>query len=79
VTPGAMDTAPEGLQYTGDPGFTGPWTLADFPTLHLPSGKASNGMPVGLQICAPPMAEALLFQIGHHLEDAIRELGLVEY
>ena len=40
ISPGAKDTAPEGLGYTGDPGFSGPWTLAD------PAGKlVDRSMP----------------------------------
>ena len=31
ISLGAKDTAPEGLGYTGDPAFSGPWTLADLP------------------------------------------------
>jgi len=71
ISPGAMDTAPEGLGYTGDPGFSGPWALADFPTLTLPCGIASNGMPVGIQLSAPPMNESRLFSVAEQVEGAI--------
>ncbi len=64
LSPGAKDTAPEGLGYTGDPGFSGPWALADFPTLTLPAGKASNGLPVGIQISAAPMNDGMMFHAG---------------
>ena len=71
ITPGATGTAPEGLGYTGDPGFSGPWALADFPTLTLPTAIAGNGLPVGIQITAAPMQEDLLFGVGTALEEAI--------
>jgi aspartyl-tRNA(Asn)/glutamyl-tRNA(Gln) amidotransferase subunit A len=71
ISPGAKDTAPEGLGYTGDPGFSGPWTLADFPTLTLPHGLASNGMPVALQLSAPPMQESLLFHGAQLVEEIV--------
>jgi aspartyl-tRNA(Asn)/glutamyl-tRNA(Gln) amidotransferase subunit A len=71
VTPGAMDSAPKGLDYTGDPSFTGPWALADFPTITLPVEVASNGLPVGIQISAPPMQEEVLFSVAELLEGTI--------
>jgi aspartyl-tRNA(Asn)/glutamyl-tRNA(Gln) amidotransferase subunit A len=71
VTPGATGTAPEGLGSTGDPAFTGPWALADFPTLTIPSATASNGLPVAIQISAAPMQEGTLFSAGKIIEDRI--------
>ncbi len=71
ITPGATDTAPEGLGQTGNPAFSGPWALADFPTLTLPHGFAKNGLPVGVQITAAPTNEGLLFDVGGKLEKQI--------
>jgi Asp-tRNA(Asn)/Glu-tRNA(Gln) amidotransferase A subunit family amidase len=68
---GAKDTAPEGLGYTGDPAFSGPWTLADFPTITLPHSLASNGMPVAIQLSAPPMQESLLFHGARIVEEIL--------
>lgn len=68
LSPGAKDTAPEGLGYTGDPGFSGPWALADFPTLTVPTGKAANGLPVAVQISAAPLNEAAMFEAGSRIE-----------
>jgi Asp-tRNA(Asn)/Glu-tRNA(Gln) amidotransferase A subunit family amidase len=68
ITPGATGTAPEGLGYTGDPSFSGPWALADFPTLTVPHARASNGLPVAVQISAAPMNESTLFAVGELLE-----------
>jgi Asp-tRNA(Asn)/Glu-tRNA(Gln) amidotransferase A subunit family amidase len=71
ISPAAKDTAPEGLNQTGDPGFSGPWALADFPTVTIPHTIASNGLPVGIQISAPPMQESMLFRVAERLEAAI--------
>ena len=71
ISLGAKDTAPEGLGYTGDPAFSGPWTLADFPTITLPHSLAANGMPVAIQLSAPPMQESLLFQGARILEEIL--------
>jgi len=71
ITPGALGPAPQGLAYTGDPVLSGPWTLADFPTLTIPTSLASNGMPVGIQVTAPPMQDSLLLSIGKAMEEVI--------
>ena len=71
ISLGAKDTAPEGLGYTGDPAFSGPWTLADFPTITLPHSLASNGMPVAIQLSAPPMQESLLFHGARIVEEIL--------
>lgn len=70
VSPGAPGPAPEGLETTGDPVLSAPWTLADFPTLSLPIGLDANGMPLGIQLSAPPFGEARLFDAGRRVEDA---------
>lgn len=71
ISLGAKDTAPEGLGYTGDPAFSGPWTLADFPTITLPHSLAANGMPVAIQLSAPPMQEPLLFHGARIVEEIL--------
>lgn len=50
LTPSAVDEAPEGLQFTGDPVFCRPWSLLGLPCVHLPLGRGANGLPVGLQL-----------------------------
>ena len=71
ISLGAKDTAPEGLGYTGDPAFSGPWTLADFPTITLPHSLAANGMPVAIQLSAAPMQEPLLFHGARIVEEIL--------
>ncbi|MBF0156936.1 MAG: Asp-tRNA(Asn)/Glu-tRNA(Gln) amidotransferase subunit GatA [Magnetococcales bacterium] len=39
--------------------------LAGIPALSLPCGFDDRGLPVGLQLLAPPLAEARLLQAGH--------------
>jgi Asp-tRNA(Asn)/Glu-tRNA(Gln) amidotransferase A subunit family amidase len=70
MTPGARGTAPEGMA-TGDSVMQLPWALADFPTLSLPSAVASDGLPLGVQIIAAPMREAMLFAAGQAIESVI--------
>jgi len=37
-----------------------PWTHAGMPSLTLPAGKAANGLPLGLQVIAPALADEQL-------------------
>ena len=38
--------------------------------MSVPFGKGSNGMPIGVQILAPPMQEPVMYQVAHALEMA---------
>jgi len=48
------------LTSTGDSRFQGPWTSCGLPTITLPSGLAKSGLPVGIQLIAPPFEETRL-------------------
>ncbi len=50
LTPAAPGPAPAGLDSTGDPVMNLPWTQVGFPAVTLPSGRADNGLPLGLQL-----------------------------
>ncbi|WP_341890570.1 amidase [Variovorax sp. YR752] len=50
LTPSAVDEAPDGLQFTGDPLFCRPWSLLGLPCVHLPFATGATGLPVGLQL-----------------------------
>ena len=52
LSPSAVGPAPKGLQSTGDPVMNLPWTHAGLPTITLPAGTSSNGLPLGLQVTA---------------------------
>jgi aspartyl-tRNA(Asn)/glutamyl-tRNA(Gln) amidotransferase subunit A len=52
--------------------FTIPANLAGVPGISIPSGLDQAGLPVGLQITAPVLGEALLLRVAHALE---RELA----
>jgi aspartyl-tRNA(Asn)/glutamyl-tRNA(Gln) amidotransferase subunit A len=68
VTPSTATPAPPGLQATGDPAFQVPWTFAGFPSLTLPSGLSTDGLPLGLQLAAAPFAEDRLLAVAHWCE-----------
>ena len=48
--------------------FTIPMNLAGIPALSVPCGLTTDGLPIGLQIAAPPFREDVLLQVGAALE-----------
>lgn len=49
LTPAAPGTAPEGLESTGDPVMSLPFTQAGLPMLTLPAGADEDDLPLGVQ------------------------------
>jgi aspartyl-tRNA(Asn)/glutamyl-tRNA(Gln) amidotransferase subunit A len=52
--------------------FTIPANLSGMPSISIPSGLDGSGLPVGLQITAPVLAEAMLLRVAHTLEGELR-------
>jgi Asp-tRNA(Asn)/Glu-tRNA(Gln) amidotransferase A subunit family amidase len=52
LSPPAVGDAPVGIQTTGDPIMNLPWTHVGVPTLTLPAGRSSLGLPLGVQLSA---------------------------
>lgn len=50
--------------------FTIPVNLAGLPGLAIPCGFSKKGLPIGMQLIAPHLEEARLFQLGHAYEQA---------
>jgi aspartyl-tRNA(Asn)/glutamyl-tRNA(Gln) amidotransferase subunit A len=46
-----------------------PSNLAGHPAISVPFGTGEEGMPVGVQVLAPPLGENLLFQVAAWLEN----------
>jgi Asp-tRNA(Asn)/Glu-tRNA(Gln) amidotransferase A subunit family amidase len=49
IAPSAKGIAPLGLESTGDPVMSFPWTFAGLPTISLPISTSAEGLPLGLQ------------------------------
>ena len=71
VTPATPTAAPAGLGSTGDPSFNSPWSHAGLPTVTIPCGLTSEGLPCGLQLIAPPHQEQRLLSVAAWCEQAI--------
>lgn len=67
VSPAATSTAPEGLDSTGDPAMSLPWTHAGVPVLSLPAGHSEAGLPWGLQCSAAFGRDEALLDWGRQL------------
>ncbi|MFO1079231.1 MAG: amidase [Reyranellaceae bacterium] len=46
-------------------GLTRPFNTLGLPTLSVPGGFDTNGMPIGLQLVGRPFDETLLYRVGH--------------
>jgi aspartyl-tRNA(Asn)/glutamyl-tRNA(Gln) amidotransferase subunit A len=52
-----------------------PSNLSGHPALSVPFGTGADGLPVGVQVLAPALADALLFQVAGALEAAAPRTG----
>lgn len=58
VMPATSVTAPT-PETTGDPRWNSPWSYSGLPSVTVPCGLASDGLPCGLQIIGPTYVHAL--------------------
>ncbi len=72
LSPAAPGPAPRGLDSTGDPIMSLPWTHAGLPTLTIPAGCGDSGFPIGLQIAAGWWNDEELLDWGIGIEDVVR-------
>jgi aspartyl-tRNA(Asn)/glutamyl-tRNA(Gln) amidotransferase subunit A len=65
--PSALGPAPDRAT-TGDAAFNGPWTGLGVPAVSIPTGLASDGMPLGTQLIGAPHDEARLLGAARWVE-----------
>jgi aspartyl-tRNA(Asn)/glutamyl-tRNA(Gln) amidotransferase subunit A len=49
---------------------TSPFNVYGWPTISIRSGFSASGLPIGLQISAPPGRDAVVLQLAHAYEDS---------
>ncbi len=81
---GAVDTllmgvaptpAPRGLASTGDTSLLIPWSCLGYPAITVNGGMSPDGLPIGLQLVARPMADYDLLRVGVWAEEALGRLA----
>ncbi len=69
--PSTPGPAPD-VSTTGDPRLNSPWSLLGVPTVTLPAGFASDGLPLGLQLVAARDADVSLLWASVAVETLLR-------
>ena len=62
IAPAAPGEAPKGLDSTGNPMFSTPWTFCGVPAITLPLLQGESGLPVGVQLVGQRMDDARLLR-----------------
>lgn len=73
LVPAAPQTAPEGLDRTGDPRFIGPWTALGGPVVSLPSGTSESGLPIGCMLAGRPGEDRSFARLSCRLAAAVSD------
>ena len=68
AAPRLEDVSPWGLIET--PSQSIPFSVTGVPAMSLAAGFSPDGLPLGLQLAAPPFAEALLLRVAHAFQQA---------
>lgn len=66
----SLDQKMEPLEMYQNDIFTVPASLAGLPAISVPAGLSAEGLPLGLQLIAPPFQEDVLFTAAARLEEA---------
>ena len=73
VCPAAPGPAPAGLTTTGNSNMNVPWTHAGMPAITLPTARAVNGLPLGLQLVGAPMADEKLVACAEQIAQVLAQ------
>jgi Asp-tRNA(Asn)/Glu-tRNA(Gln) amidotransferase A subunit family amidase len=71
LTPAVRGQAPRGLDATGDPVFCRAWTLLGTPAISVPGPLGADGLPVGVQLVAPPGGDPELLAAARWVQRAL--------
>ena len=71
ITPAAPGEAPQGLEKTGDPTFSTPWTFCGVPALTLPLLQGESGLPIGVQLIGQYLDDARFLRTARWMEQTL--------
>jgi Asp-tRNA(Asn)/Glu-tRNA(Gln) amidotransferase A subunit family amidase len=74
LTPTASNVAP-GPETTGDASFQALWSLLGWPSISLPSGISSEGLPFAVQLVARRLDEVTLLRAARRVEEVLAFTG----
>jgi len=74
VLPTASNLAP-GPETTGDPTFQALWSLIGWPSISVPSGISSDGLPFAVQLVARRLDEVTLLRSARRVEEVLAFSG----
>ncbi|MFE1174822.1 amidase [Streptomyces sp. NPDC058773] len=78
IAPSATGPAPAGLTTTGSSVMCLPWSNAGLPSVSLPAGHDTNGLPLGLQLIGGFGADEALLQGAAGIEQILNGAGRSE-
>jgi aspartyl-tRNA(Asn)/glutamyl-tRNA(Gln) amidotransferase subunit A len=70
LTPATTGPAPA-AKTTGDPAFNSPWSYTGLPTVSLPAGWTTDGLPLAIQLVGRPWDEAGLLAAAAWCEEVL--------
>ena len=70
LTPTTPGEAPEGMA-TGDARFQLPWSISGLPSITVPCGSTTSGLPLGMQLVSGAFTEAPLLSVAAWCEDIL--------
>jgi aspartyl-tRNA(Asn)/glutamyl-tRNA(Gln) amidotransferase subunit A len=79
LTPPTDTVAPKGLESTGNPKFTTPWTTLGVPISTLPIGIDSNGLPLAVNLSSQAGNEVGLIKCTLDLANTVQPLPLPRF
>jgi len=71
LTPSTTGPAPLGLQSTGSPLLSLPWTNAGLPSISIPCGFTADALPMGVQVVGAFRDDLVLLDLAAKLEEAL--------
>lgn len=74
ICPAAPGSAPEGIGSTGNAALNLPWTHAGLPALTLPTARAQNNLPLGLQCVGRFRRDEYLLAYAEELAQTVSDI-----
>ena len=71
ITPATATAAPKDRSTTCNPVFQASWTSTALPSIGIPCGADSEGMPIGIQLIPSPFAESDLLKAAQWCESVL--------